>query len=461
MGVSRSRSKKLDLSKALRLDLNPQPRLAFVGSGGKTTALFNLARLLPPPVLTAASAHLALDQLMLADRHFVVRAPDDLPQASDLDEGILLFTGPPQGDRVMGLQTEVLERLRALSDQAGLSLLIEADGSRRLPLKAPAPHEPPVPDFVNIVVVVAGLSGLGKPLNEQYVYRPEIFSDLAGLELGAQVSVEHLGRVLSSPGGGLKNIPPGARRVALLNQAGTPELRQQGLALASLLRPHYHSVIVASISVHPDRQTQNGTNEIHYVIEPAAGIVLAAGGAHRYGAPKQLLMWQGEPLVRRSARMALKAGLSPVVVVLGAHSEEVQAAVADLKVDLVCNPNWESGQSSSLQAGLQVLPAETGSAMFLLVDQPHITAALLQGLVERHAQTLAPAAAPRVAGRRANPILFDRSMFAELMAIRGDIGGRVIFEALDPDSIAWLTWEDPDLLFDIDAPEDYPDQSGI
>ena len=101
-----------------------------------------------------------------------------------------------------------------------LPLLVEADGSRRLPLKAPAPHEPVIPEWVNTVVVVAGLSGLGKLLDPAWVHRPEIFAHLSGLELNAPVTSDGLINVLTHPQGGLKDIPYGARRVALLNQAG-------------------------------------------------------------------------------------------------------------------------------------------------------------------------------------------------------------------------------------------------
>ena len=94
--------------------------------------------------------------------------------------------------------------------------LLEADGSRRLPLKAPAPHEPPIPPFVDSVLVVAGLSALGHSLDPEWVYQPDRFAALAGLAPGAPITPEGLVQVLRHPQGGLKNIPAGARRLAVV-----------------------------------------------------------------------------------------------------------------------------------------------------------------------------------------------------------------------------------------------------
>ena len=175
----------------------------------------------------------------------------------------------------------MLHWLRGKSHNENLSLLIEADGSRQKPLKAPAAHEPPIPDFVDTVIVVAGLSALGKPLDDRHVHRAEIFSQLSGLPMGQMITPESLTRVLSHPEGGLKNIPTHARRVALLNQADTPELQSIGGNMARQLLNEFDSVVVGSLH-QKDLQT----------VERCAGIVLAAGESRRFGLSKQLLDWK-------------------------------------------------------------------------------------------------------------------------------------------------------------------------
>jgi len=187
-----------------------------------------------------------------------------------------------------------------------------------------------------------------------------------------------------------------------------------------------------------------------------AGVVLAGGSASRFGQPKQTLAWRGHALVWHAAQAALSAGLRPVVVVTGYAAGEMQAALEELDVEIIHNPDWNAGQSRSLISGLRGLKAQggahIGSAVFLLADQPLVSTALLQSLVETHAATLAPIVAPLVQGQRGNPVLFDRETFPDILALSGDVGGRALFNRYP---VCWLPWQDARVLFDIDTPQDY------
>jgi len=432
----------MKLSAALRL--TSSPRLALVGAGGKTTALFSLARQYPCALITTTT-HLAVEQLNKADYRF---GEDDIESLdNNLPSGVIALTGEAAGDgRLAGLSVTALEALQNLAEARHLPLFIEADGSRLRPLKAPADHEPAIPPFVDSVVVVAGLSALGKPLSPEWVHRPERFASSSGLASGETITTAALTQVLAHPQAGLKNIPSASRRVVLLNQADTPELQSAARGMVKELLAVYHAVIIASLN------PENDSPPIIYAVhEPVAGIVLAGGEARRLGQPKQLLEWDGELLVHRVARVALEAGLSPVVVVTGAYAEQVAAGVSDLPLRVVENKSWREGQSSSIRAGLEVLPTEVGAAIFLLADQPKIPPGLAQSLVETHTGTLAPIVAPLVNGQRGNPVLFDRETFHDLCALTGDVGGRALFAHYP---ITWVPWHDPSVLVDIDTASD-------
>ena len=446
---------RLDLANALRLfgsSQNPpykSLRLALTGGGGKSSALFQLARQLPPPVLLTASTHLAVSQLAQADRHFYIRSVAELKALEgQLFEGVTLVAGPDEGSpRTLGLSPEILEALHQMAGAQGVPLLVEADGSRRLPLKAPAAHEPAIPPFTNLAVSVVGLSGLGRPLCGAAVHRPEIFSDLSGVEMGAVIEPAAVIRVLLHPLGGLKRIPAQARQVVLLNQADDPGKVCLAAEMAQQLLAGYQAVVVASLG--------SQSPSVHAVHEKVAGIVLAGGGSSRLGKPKQLMEWQGIPLVRHVCLTAISAGLSPLLVVSGAVSDQVKAALEGMPVTFSHNPNWESGQASSVRSGVQALPADCGSAVFLLSDQPQVPVDLLKALVEAHARTLYPLVAPRVQGQRANPVLFDSVVFPELLKLRGDSGGRSLFSDPRRYPVEWVDWDDPNLLLDVDTPADY------
>jgi len=245
----------------------------------------------------------------------------------------------------------------------------------------------------------------------------------------------------------------------LLNQADTPELQSIGGKMAQKLLNGFDSGIVGALRFPTDNIQPSTCNpsinsgQAIQTFEPVAGIILAAGESTRFGQPKQLLDWKGKPFARRVAETALDAGLSPVVVVTGANAEAVESAVKDLDVKIVRNKNWQSGQASSIVSGVKALPQNIGGGLFLLADQPQIGAEVLRALVETHAQSLPAILAPLVRGeRRANPVLFDRVAFPDLLALTGDTGGRVLFGKYRVEYIPWL---DEVLLFDVDTPEDY------
>jgi molybdenum cofactor cytidylyltransferase len=442
----------MNLAAALRLSSSGKIRIAFVGAGGKTTAMFQLACELAPCLVTA-STHLGAWQASAADRHFTWCEGDPLPDIEPwLSSGVTLVTGAFETgtDRLQGLSPSQLEKIEALAGYHDLPVLVEADGARQRPLKAPAEYEPVIPSFTEQVIVLAGLSALGKPITPEWVHRPERFSALARLEPGAAITPEALVSVLCHADGGLKRIPPQARRVVLLHQADTPVLQAAGQELALQLLPAYHSVLISSRAATVADPTQSYT--VHAVHEPVAGIVLAAGGSVRVGTPKQLLDWDGEPFVAHIARTALDAGLSPVIIVTGAFEQDVVEALNGLVVRIANNVDWQTGQASSVRVGVQALPAESGAALFLLVDQPQIPATLINALVAEHACTLAPIIAPLVDGQRGNPVCFDRLTFPDLMGLQGDTGGRALFSRYP---VTWLPWHDARILLDVDTREDY------
>ncbi len=456
------------LIEALRY--SPPDCLAFVGAGGKSSALFQAARelveltgessrLITPNVIVTTTTHLGAWQADLADHSFMVNSLDEIKSVTqELPGGVVLITGEENNQRLGGLQGEMLDELQRWSAKRQLPLLIEADGARGRPLKAPGGHEPAIPEFASQVVVMAGMSGVDRLLSDDTAHRSEIFADLASIRPGGSITSAAVVKVLLSDCGGLKNIPRTARRQVLINQADTPELQIQAQAIAEQLIPAYEAGIIASLSTKQGQVARENNRaprsgiEIYKVVEPIAAIILAAGGSSRFGQAKQVLPWRGQPLIRHVALTALQAGLSPVVAVLGANADEVHPAINNLPLRIVNNPKWDEGISTSIKAGLDFLPATMGGAVFLQADQPHIPATLIRSLVDAHQAGLQSIVAPQVDGQRGNPVLFDRRTFARLLELQGDRGGRALFSQYP---IEWVSWPDQDILLDIDTVEDY------
>jgi molybdenum cofactor cytidylyltransferase len=190
------------------------------------------------------------------------------------------------------------------------------------------------------------------------------------------------------------------------------------------------------------------------VSNSVVALILAAGAATRMGRPKQLLDWGGRPLVRVVAEHALAARLDRVLIVVGAARADVAAALAGLPLEIVANPAYAEGQSSSLRAGVAALGPEVAAALVLLGDQPFVTQAIIERLVGEWRTSGAAVVAPSYAGQRGNPVLFARTIFPELLAIGGDQGARGVLAA-DPARVRLVPFDDPRPLADIDTPEDY------
>jgi len=431
----------MNLCQALRI--NSETRAALVGAGGKTTILFQLARQWVKPVIVSCSTHLGKWQVILADRHFVITSPDELDNIVDQMNGVVLITGPVgEDERVNGLPPLCLERLHHLCSQLNVPMLIEADGARQKPLKAPASHEPEIPSWVNHVVVVAGMQGIGKPLTGDTVHRVNEFSRLSGLEIGETITLDGLVKVFIHPEGGMKNMPRGAKRSLIFSQVDSDQRLPELLRIADSLTNTYHSITACS----PQKQVT------WFNIEPITGIILAAGSANRFGQPKLLLNWKGKPLIQHVVETALKTRLHHIKVVVGAVNEPIRQAFAGLPVDFIYNPAWQEGQSTSVREGILSLDKYTGAAIFLLADQPNISVSLVDSLLSSYQRSQAPITAPSVNGRLANPVLFDRVTFPDLLQIKGDTGGRAIFGKY---SVEELEWNDPYAFLDVDTPDDY------
>jgi len=440
-----SHRKGMSLAKALRVERGAV--VSFVGGGGKTSSMFRLASELSSAgfrVLTTTTTHISEEQARIAPSSIGLNELDLLE--TRLDEfGHTLLIGPPDGKgRVLGSPPELI---RSLRNRAGIDvILVEADGSRSRPFKAPGAHEPVVPDATTILVPIAGLNAIGTTLDEDHAHRSEIISSLTGQPLGTPITAGTIAGILPHPAGGAKQLPPGARLVPLLNKADSNAELAEGRKLAERLLADnkVDSVLVSSMLED---------TPVRECLARSAGIVLAAGISTRFGSTKQLLDWGDTTLASRAARVALDAGLEPVIVVLGSDAPNVEKAVAGLPVQCVFNREFAAGQSTSIRRGLDALPRRTGAAVFLLADQPLITPAIVREIVQAHRETLAPACVPVSEGRRGNPVLFDKSLFDELRGLSGDTGGRVLLEKYRETIVSVPASRA--VLLDIDTPEDY------
>ncbi len=184
-----------------------------------------------------------------------------------------------------------------------------------------------------------------------------------------------------------------------------------------------------------------------------AAVVLAAGLSTRMGRPKQTLLLEGEPMLERVLGNVRGSHVDRIVVVLGAGREEIERKVKFRDETVVVNAGYRLGMSGSLRKGIAAAGPEAEAVLVVLGDQPYVSRATIDKLVDAYKTSKAKVVAPLYQGRRGNPVLFDRSLFPQILRVRGDRGAKSVVER-NADDLLEVEVGDEGVLVDIDTPED-------
>jgi molybdenum cofactor cytidylyltransferase len=184
-------------------------------------------------------------------------------------------------------------------------------------------------------------------------------------------------------------------------------------------------------------------------------VILAAGASRRMGEPKQLLPVRGRPLLATALAAACDSQLDEVVVVLGAHADEIRRSVRLGRARVVVNPDHAQGMSTSLKAGIAALGVNVARVVVILGDQPDISPEVVDRLLQTQATSGLPAAALSFDGLLHPPVVLARELWADIEALEGDVGCRALVRA-HPELVAAVVADRPGgHPVDIDTREDF------
>ena len=186
-----------------------------------------------------------------------------------------------------------------------------------------------------------------------------------------------------------------------------------------------------------------------------AAIILAAGASSRMGRPKQLLMYEGQTLLRRAIHAAEAAGCCPIKVVLGCGVEALQTEVAATTAQAIVNADWQKGIGTSIRHGVAALLDEnpaTDRVVLMLADQPHVTADTIRALDHAQRQTQSPICAAAFEATIGPPVIVTGPFIRALLELPDDRGAKAIWTD-HPEALTKVPR--PEAAIDVDTPESY------
>jgi molybdenum cofactor cytidylyltransferase len=422
----------------------------LVGAGGKTTAMYRLARELTgqgwrviattttkirPPSLAQAQV-LVIEHDSAQALHYVAEA---------LQHGGVVALAAERLERenkLRGIQPGLVTQLAGLAE----AIIVEADGARGRSLKAPASYEPVVPADTTLLVPVVGIDVVGSSLDEEMVHRPQLVSELTGVACGGRIGTSIVSKLLVHERGALKSVPAHSRVVPLINKVHHAAELEAARQIAADIKGHTRlaRVVIGAVA---------DQDPILECWRRVSAVVLAAGASKRLGSPKQLLDIAGSKMIERVLRALRGTSVDEIIVVLGYAAAQI-ARYVPAWCRVVQNANWEEGIASSIRTGLAAVDRRAEAAMFILADQPNVGSQAMERILHAYYGSSKPIVVPVYQGRRGNPVLFDRCLFPALETLQGDVGGRQVLARFVGKTLA-VEMPSAEVFFDIDTAEDY------
>ncbi len=435
------------LHSLINLEKGKKELICIIGAGGKTSVLFQLARELSAigmRVLVTTTTAIYYPEAGQYDEILV--STEESPELFEgrSNCGITVLGSSVSAERkLLGVSPDFLDAvfLKGIFDY----IIVEGDGSKGRPIKAPAEHEPVIPSGTSKLLGIVGMDCVGKRVSKEYVHRPELFCKVTECREQDIINTAMVCRLVTGEKGLFKNAPAACEKYLVLNKAEEGERKAAALDIANRLSGKgslLSGIIITSFKASSFQRVGAGIS----------GIILAAGLSRRMGTDKLLLEIGGIPVIERTIRAAVQSGLSELLLVCS--SDTVAAIGNKYRLRVIENNAPQEGQSRSVRLGVENAFRHSAGFMFLVGDQPYTSTEVIDRLIEEFKSGDYNAAVPVYNGKRGNPVIFSHSLRKKLMGLSGDSGGRILLEGLE-ESIATVKFEDELSGFDIDTREEY------
>ena len=392
-----------------------KPVIFFVGAGGKTSCILELAdewAARGKSVLITTTVHME-EPKILGRTGWIDQPAENIRKALETPGVVIAGSGSETPQKIRGLSEEVYIQA-VFKAQA---VLVEADGSRKFPVKVPGKNEPVIREDTTHILILAGASALGRPL-DQVCHRLEYAKKILGPQnriLTAETLAKLLEKGYVEP---LKKQYPGRKFAVILNQ-------QELLEEPEKVRAAIEAQMSVPVFLHSREEREKRIRMI----------LLAAGFSRRFGENKLLYPIKGRPMylwTMERLKEIQKEGLADSLVVVSQY-EEILTEAARQGIPGVKNLHSERGISSSLQIGLEeaVRLKDRDSEdyyMFFVADQPFLRKETVENFLVDFEDSGKKIGCMSYRKTPGNPVIFHECFVPELMALQGDTGGKKVLK---------------------------------
>ena len=190
-----------------------------------------------------------------------------------------------------------------------------------------------------------------------------------------------------------------------------------------------------------------------------SAIILAAGESKRMGKLKQLLPLGQDTILGQTIDNFLNSKAAETIVVIGYRAQEIINAIGNRPVKIALNPSYQQGMSTSISAGLKLISDKSQGIMIVLADQPFISNQTIDRLIGVFSSSHKGIVIPAHKGRQGNPVIFNIQYKQELLALKGDVGGKEII-ARHPEDVIKINFDSDDIIHDLDTEDNYNQARG-
>lgn len=431
------------------LNLPNKAVISIIGGGGKTSLMWQLGYILSrkgKKVVLGTTTKIGVPAKGEGDYFLITEEPQAMQNfvRDTMQAGDLTIIAPRLWKgKIDSLNEEQIEAIGEVADY----VILEADGSNRLPIKAPASHEPVIYAKSDVIIGVFGAEVIDKPADETICHRLAEFLSVTELNKGGIIDEIALAKLVNSKQGMQKGVPDGTKFVLCINKADQVDKNRLDEVANYLIDSGVEKILTTTLN------RPRLVRRVYEKTQNLTAVILAGGTSSRMGENKLRLPLLEKTVLETTLEKVEKAGFKEIILVTGHEALHWDFLATKSNVKIVYNENYLLGQGTSLACAVEYIDENCSGAMFLMADQPAFEIETIELLIENFKDET-QIIAPYLGEKRGNPVILGRKYFAEIAMLKADMGAREILKQ-NVENLVQVQVDDVGIFLDVDTKEAY------